>query len=250
MPGKLRTDDGEVVFLKASEQGLLPGLQHNRAMHPRGGVIIAVRVSLGEGGLQARDPFILLLKVPAPSAGSAGVAPEDIENVFITHLHLDHVGWLMKDGQPFFPRATAYFGREDWAELVEDVPDDDPARVLMHQAESAGILRTYEPEDVEVLAGVTAIHVPGHTPGHVMIQLESKGEKIWFVGDLIEHPGQLIDAGIHFMTDVDRDLAASERARLFAQAKGEAIVIAAAHLDNPVFRRISAQNTRTDATLS
>ncbi|GAA2246513.1 MBL fold metallo-hydrolase [Herbiconiux moechotypicola] len=198
------------------------------------------------------------LQDPPPNMASAGALPsaltdagvtvDEIEHIFITHLHLDHVGWLMKNGQPFFPRATAYFGREDWAELVDNVPQDDPARVLMHEAENAGILRTYEPEDVEVLPGVTAMHVPGHTPGHMMIQLESKGEKLWFVGDLIEHPGQLTDSGIHFMTDVDRDRAASERARLFAQAKEESIVIAAAHLDNPVFRRISADDTWTDAT--
>ncbi|MCS5714169.1 MBL fold metallo-hydrolase [Herbiconiux sp. CPCC 205716] len=184
--------------------------------------------------------------LPAALA-EAGVTPADIDHVFITHLHLDHVGWLMKDGAPFFPNATAHFSPEDWPILIDGVPDEDPARVLMRQADGAGILRAYEPTDVEVLPGVTAMHVPGHTPGHMAIQLESKGEKLWFVGDLIEHPGQLTDKGIHFMTDVDGDLAASERARLFAQAKSEGIVIATAHLENPAFRRITEEDTWADA---
>lgn len=115
----------------------------------------------------------------------------------------------------------------------------------MKQASAAGILRPYE--DAEILPGVAAIHVPGHTPAHMMIQLESRGEKIWFVGDLLEHPGQLTDHGIHFATDVDGELAAKARAELFARAKADGVVIAAAHLDNPLFRRIAQDDTWVDA---
>jgi glyoxylase-like metal-dependent hydrolase (beta-lactamase superfamily II) len=198
-------------------------------------------------GLQDPPPHMASAGALPRALADAGVTPADIDHVFITHLHLDHVGWLMKDAQPFFPRATVHFGREDWALLVDDVPENDPTRVLMREAEAAGILRAYDSDDVEVLPGVTAVQVPGHTPGHRMIQLESKGEKLWFVGDLIEHPGQLTDRGIHFMTDVDRTLAAAARARLLAQAKAESIVIAAAHLDDPVFRRIDDTDAWADA---
>ncbi|MFE1198526.1 MBL fold metallo-hydrolase [Streptomyces olivaceoviridis] len=185
--------------------------------------------------------------LPAALA-AAGVTPEDVTGILITHLHLDHIGWLIKDGAPYFPNATAYYGAEDWALLVDAVAEDDPARVLMHQADKAGILRTYEPGDYELFPGLSVLHAPGHTPGHVMIALESGGEKLWFTGDLIELPGQLTDRHIHFMTDVDRDLATNARDRLFAQAKKEQIIIAAAHLTNPSFRKITANDTWTDAT--
>ncbi|MGA4962017.1 MBL fold metallo-hydrolase [Streptomyces pseudogriseolus] len=185
--------------------------------------------------------------LPAALA-AAGVTPQDITGLFITHLHLDHIGWLMKDGAPYFPHATAYYGAEDWALLVDAAAEDDPARMLMHQANEAGILRAYEPGDHELLPGLSVLHVPGHTPGHVVIALESGGQKMWFTGDLIELPSQLTDRRIHFMTDVDRELAADARDRLFAQAKKEQIVIAAAHLTNPSFRRITDNDTWTDAT--
>ncbi|GAA0481779.1 MBL fold metallo-hydrolase [Paractinoplanes deccanensis] len=175
------------------------------------------------------------------SLAAAGVAPEDITAVFVTHLHLDHVGWLMKDEKPFFPRATAYYGAEDRALLV----GDPPTRALMEAADEAGILRTYEPDDHELRPGMTVMHVPGHTPGHVVIELASGGRKLWFTGDLLQFPAQLTDRHIHFMTDVDREQATEARARLFERARDEGIIIAPAHLGDPAFRRIAEDGTWT-----
>ncbi|MEU8821365.1 MBL fold metallo-hydrolase [Actinoplanes sp. NPDC048796] len=177
--------------------------------------------------------------LPAALA-EAGVAPEDITAVLITHLHLDHVGWIVKDGEPFFPNAVVYYGAEDRALLA----GDEPTRAIMDAAERAGILRTYGTED---LPGVRVMPVPGHTPGHVVIELASGGRRLWFTGDLLQLPGQLTDRDIHFLTDVDRELATAARARLFAQAKEQGIVIAAAHLDNPSFRLIAPGDSWVDA---
>ncbi|WP_305788284.1 MBL fold metallo-hydrolase [Symbioplanes lichenis] len=178
------------------------------------------------------------------SLAAAGVAPEEISAIFVTHLHLDHVGWLAH-----FPNATVHYGAEDWPLLVGAAPADDPTRVIMEAAGRAGVLRTYPAEDAEVLPGVTVMRVPGHTPGHVVIALSSGGEQLWFTGDLVELPAQLTDREIHFMTDVDREAAAGARARLFARARAEGIVIAAAHLSDPSFRRVTAENTWADATV-
>ncbi|GAA0291998.1 MBL fold metallo-hydrolase [Kineococcus aurantiacus] len=196
------------------------------------------------------DPPPLLASAGAlPAALAAeGVQPEDITKVFTTHLHLDHIGWLVKDGQPFFPNATVYYGAEDWALLVEGAPADDPARIVMETAQEAGVLQTYPAGESELLPGVTAVHAPGHTPGHVTVTLTSQGERLWFVGDLIELPAQLNDEDIHFTTDVDRDTAGSARRRILEQAKEERIVIAASHLSNPSFALITEDDTWADAT--
>jgi glyoxylase-like metal-dependent hydrolase (beta-lactamase superfamily II) len=186
--------------------------------------------------------------LPDALAG-AGVDPADITMIFVTHLHLDHIGWLMKDGRPFFPNATVIYGAEDWAELVDGVNVDDPARAIMLAADEAGILRTYGGLATgELPMGLDVVPVPGHTPGHVMITLQSGEDEIWFVGDLIEHPGQLTDRNIHFMTDVDRAAATRARADLFAHAQRDSIVIAAAHLEDPTFRLITADFRWADAT--
>ncbi|SNY67490.1 MBL fold metallo-hydrolase [Paractinoplanes atraurantiacus] len=166
----------------------------------------------------------------------AGVTPGDIDAVLITHLHLDHVGWIMKDGAPYFPNAVVHYGAEDWALL----DGDEPTREIMEAAEKAGVLRPYGTED---LPGVRVMSVPGHTPGHVVIELASGGRRLWFTGDLLQLPGQLTDRDIHFVTDADRGLATAARARLLAQAKREGIVIAAAHLGDPSFRLIAADDS-------
>jgi glyoxylase-like metal-dependent hydrolase (beta-lactamase superfamily II) len=184
------------------------------------------------------------------SLAAAGVSPDDISKVLVTHLHLDHVGWIMHDGKPFFPNAEVHYGAADWASLVVGAPDGDPTRRLMESAAAAGILRTFAPGTAEILPGITVAHVPGHTPGHVTIEIESQGQRILFVGDLIELPAQLNDRGIHFMTDHDQDQAAAARAALFARAKADGIVIAPAHLTNPTFGIITADDTWADASNS
>ncbi|WP_306213877.1 MBL fold metallo-hydrolase [Actinoplanes sp. RD1] len=201
---------------------------------------------LAEANALSNPPQHLAKAGDLPAAlAAAGVAPEEITRIFVTHLHLDHVGWL-----PHFPDATVHYGAGDWPLLVDAAPADDPTRVIMQAAEKAGVLRPYEPGEHEVVPGVTVLPVPGHTPGHVVIALSSGSEQLWFTGDLIELPGQLTDRDIHFMTDVDRSQAAAARARLFARAKAEGIVIAAAHLSDPSFRRITPADTWADATRS
>ncbi|PRY12085.1 MBL fold metallo-hydrolase [Kineococcus rhizosphaerae] len=185
--------------------------------------------------------------LPAALAAE-GVAPEDITEIFTTHLHLDHIGWIVKDGRPFFPNATVHYGAEDWALLVDGAPADDPARIVMESAREAGILRTYAAGESQLLPGVSAVHAPGHTPGHVTVTLSSQGQRLWFVGDLIELPAQLNDENIHFMTDVDRDTAGSARRRIFEQAKEGRVVIAASHLSDPSFALITEDDTWVDAT--
>ncbi|GAB7007151.1 MBL fold metallo-hydrolase [Nocardioides sp. AN3] len=204
---------------------------------------------LAAGDGLSNPPALLIRSGALPAAlAEVGVSPDEIDLVLVTHLHLDHVGWLMKDGQPFFANAIAYYGADDWAELVSGVDANDPARSLLEEAQAAGVLRTYGELDASDLpAGVAIMPVPGHTPGHVVVSLESRGEKLWFTGDLIEHPGQLVDRDIHFMTDVDRQVATDARAELLAQAKSGGVVIAPAHLNSPSFRRIAVDDTWVDA---
>ncbi|MFI1991969.1 MBL fold metallo-hydrolase [Actinoplanes sp. NPDC020271] len=205
---------------------------------------------LAEANGLSNPPAYMAKAGDLPSAlAAAEVAPEEIDGILITHLHLDHVGWLMKDHVPFFPNATVYYGADDWALLVDGVADDDPARTLLKQAEKAGILRTYGTGEHDVFPGLSVMATPGHTPGHVVIVLASGGQQLWFTGDLIELPGQLTDRHIHFMTDVDRELATDTRDRLLTRAKREGIVIAAAHLMEPSFRRITDDDTWADARL-
>ncbi|MBB2903215.1 glyoxylase-like metal-dependent hydrolase (beta-lactamase superfamily II) [Kineococcus radiotolerans] len=238
-----------------------------------------LQMSQADGLTNPPEHLMTSGRLPAALA-KVGVTPAEIDAVFVTHLHLDHIGWLMHEGKPFFPNATVHYGHQDWQSLVTAVPADDPARQIMEAAHAAGILRPYpspparlegdaihdathdaapHPVDCaaslvgaeagsEVFPGVRAVPVPGHTPGSHLITLNSDGRRLIFLGDLMEHPGQLTDAGIHFMTDIDRSVAQRARALIFNQARREDIVLVAAHLTNPVFRRVSSHRTWLDAT--
>ncbi|MGW5743653.1 MBL fold metallo-hydrolase [Amycolatopsis sp. NPDC003861] len=177
------------------------------------------------------------------SLAEAGVAPGDVTTVLLTHLHLDHIGWLVAGGVPFFPHATVYYGAADWEPLVVNADPADPARAILEAAEKAGILRSYDGDDVEVLPGIRAVRTPGHTPGSYVVALESRGERLWFVGDLVSHPGHLGDEAIRFAMDTDPGKARQSRASVLATAQREDIAIAAAHVGNPAFRRITPEGT-------
>jgi glyoxylase-like metal-dependent hydrolase (beta-lactamase superfamily II) len=75
---------------------------------------------------------------------AAGVRREDIDVVVCTHLHLDHAGWLVQDGKPYFPNATVRFGAADWQTWVLDAAEDDHIRNAMLLLDEQGRLDAIE----------------------------------------------------------------------------------------------------------
>ena len=102
---------------------------------------------------------------------AAGVAPADIDLVVCTHLHLDHSGWLVKDGAPFFPNATVRFGAGDWEQFVVqgEVPTcpvqlEEPDWQAMSDVDKDMAARTREALFKE-LEGTDSVAVAAHFPG-------------------------------------------------------------------------------------
>ncbi|MET0423499.1 MAG: MBL fold metallo-hydrolase [Actinoplanes sp.] len=176
------------------------------------------------------------------SLAAAGVDPAAVTAVVLTHLHLDHIGWVAPEGKPFFPHAEVYYGAADWAALITPAAPDDPARIIMETAAAAGILRPLDAPAVEIVPGIVARHTPGHTPGSYVVSVSSQGERALLTGDVIQHPGQLTDAGISFLNDVDIAQATRARAGLLTGVAGQDVTLATAHLDQPIFRRVTADN--------
>ena len=125
---------------------------------------------------------------------AAGFAPETIDFVVCTHLHVDHVGWNTRlvDGQwvPTFPNARYLFVQAEydyWRSEPQDYGPvfEDSVQPIM----DAGLADLVSP-DHRINDEVWFESTPGHTPGHVSVIIESAGERAVITGDMIHHPLQ------------------------------------------------------------
>jgi glyoxylase-like metal-dependent hydrolase (beta-lactamase superfamily II) len=134
-----------------------------------------------------------------PALQAEGIAPEDIDIVLLTHLHADHYGGMVNAvGKPTFPNARYLINRTEyefwWAEpsLAElPIPDDfkqgfrEGAKGVLTALQ--GTVEQIEPGD-EIAPGVTALAAPGHTPGHLAVEVASDGERLLHIVDAALDP--------------------------------------------------------------
>ena len=169
---------------------------------------------------------------------AAGVTPADVDVVVCSHLHLDHIGWLVADDRPFFPNATVRYGHADWAQFVDGAEASSRTRQIMETMASAGRLEPLDGDVVAIAPGVTARHTPGHTPGHYGLVVASGTERALILGDAVECPLQLEEPDFYAMSDVDPALAARTREALWRELEGSDALVTAAHFPGLQFGRV------------
>jgi len=167
-------------------------------------------------------------QLPAALAAH-GVTPADIDVVVCTHLHLDHAGWLVQDGVPFFPNASVRFGAGDWARWVDDAQDDDHVRQSMLLLDAQQRLDAIDGDGVAVAPGVTTRAAPGHTIGHQVVVISSGDERALLLGDSITCPLQLQHEDWGAMSDMDPALARRTRDLLWTELEADGTVGVGAH---------------------
>lgn len=180
-----------------------------------------------------------------PGALSAlGVAPSDVDTVVCTHLHGDHVGWLVQDDEPFFPNATVRFGAADWDRWVTNAHPKDRTRAAFQLLDERGRLDPLDGDMVAVAPGLTARHTPGHTEGHYALVLSSGDERAYLLGDAVECPLQLEEPDMAVISDVDPALAARTREALWREIEGTDALMGAAHFPGLQMGRVLAGQGR------
>jgi glyoxylase-like metal-dependent hydrolase (beta-lactamase superfamily II) len=129
-----------------------------------------------------------------------GVRPEDVDTVFFTHLHPDHVGWNLSRGggqvRATFPRARYVTHQADWETFK--TPEGQGHIPFPFWEETLGPLETLGV--LELLAGeqaltseITAIPTPGHTPGSMSLVIVSGGQRALIIGDVTINPAQVTE---------------------------------------------------------
>jgi len=167
-----------------------------------------------------------------------GFARESIDTVLCTHLHVDHVGWntMLVDGQwlPTFENARYLVAEQEYAHWSAE-GDSEQRQVMADSVapiDAAGLIDLVA-TDAQICDEISLLPTHGHTPGHVSIQIQSKGEKALITGDFVHHPCQL--ARPHWAAAVDTDAQQSTATRLreFAGAADGDTLIIGTHFASP-----------------
>ncbi|MEU5859830.1 MULTISPECIES: MBL fold metallo-hydrolase [unclassified Nonomuraea] len=188
----------------------------------------AGRLTLVDTGIGGEDsPAASWAPVPGvltDELAAAGVTPADIGTVILTHLHSDHAGGAVADGAPVFENARYVLQRAEVDAAAGVVADRllTPLKDQLHIVEG----------QARVAPGVHVQHTPGHTPGH---QIARVGD-LAITGDLVLHPVQLADPGVHYAYDDDQETAARTRTEVLAALRAERATIATAHFSEPFMR--------------
>jgi glyoxylase-like metal-dependent hydrolase (beta-lactamase superfamily II) len=154
---------------------------------------------------------------------SSGVAPADVDAVFFTHLHPDHVGWNLAGGKPAFPNARHLVSQADF-----DAFAGAPHMGLVTPLKDAGVLELFSGERT-LTDEVTAVPTPGHTPGHTSLLVSSRGEKLLITGDLAHHPAQLDRIEWCSSFDGDPGTAVETRRKMVDKLEAEGLTAALCH---------------------
>ena len=183
---------------------------------------------------------------------SVGVHPEEVDFVLCTHLHVDHVGWNTKllDGRwvPTFPNAKYIFSRyefELWAaryEKGETVPVplvyEDSVLPIVEAGQAIIVEDTHQIDD-----GMWLEPAPGHTPGHVMLNLKSGEETALMSGDVIHHPLQLIRPEWSSRACEDPHLSAVSRTKMLERVADTNTLLCPAHFGSPTMGHVISHAT-------
>lgn len=174
---------------------------------------------------------------------AAGYQPEQVDEVYITHMHVDHVGGLMAGDKLAFPNAIVRADQHDadfW--LSQATLDRAPegmkgfirgAQVSVNPYAAAGKFKPFSGA-TELVPGIKAIPAPGHTPGHSMYRVESRGQTLLLWGDVMHVAAvQFPEPAVTIQFDIDSKSAALQRQRAYAEVMKQGWLVGGAHIAFP-----------------
>lgn len=211
-------------------------------------------VDLGLGSVDFEVPGVASFKGGRllESLAAEGLGPEDVDTVFFTHLHHDHVGWVtdvapaldFPDGARVtgltFPRARHLVAEAEWEHWTGNgtFPGPDAQAVQAPLAEQIQFVG----DGAEIAPGVRVLATPGHTPGHhSLVVTDSSGvdpRRLVILGDVMHCQVQVTESQWSFVFDADPEEAVRTREQLLKELEHPDTVPAGGHFADHVFGRV------------
>ena len=176
---------------------------------------------------------------------SKSIKPQDVDTLFLSHLHLDHVGWntTERDGRlvPTFPNARYVVHQLDLAHFqkpeVRAAGRYDYMQQFVDPLVDQGLFDTLS-GDTDLTDEVRAVHTPGHTPGHMSVLVSSQGQKVLIQCDVFIHPAQVTQEDWSPLFDGDANASTITRGKVLSQVEGENTPMISCHFPAPGFGRV------------
>ncbi|WP_107966259.1 MBL fold metallo-hydrolase [Sphingomonas oleivorans] len=184
---------------------------------------------------------------------AAGYRPEQIDELLLTHLHPDHVGGLADGGRMTFPNAVIRVDRSEagfWLDKANRSRVDDSVKGSFDAALTslqpyiaAGRLKQFEPGE-KLEPGIMAVAMPGHTAGHTVYRIESRGQTMMMWGDIVHVAAvQFPDPRITIHFDSVTGEAEAARETAFGDATRKGYWVAASHIAFPGIGHVGSDGT-------
>lgn len=184
---------------------------------------------------------------------ASGYRPEQVDEVYVTHMHGDHVGGLVADGRRAFPNAVVRADVNEggfWLSTARMNAAPEAARggfkgamTSLNPYVEAGAFKPFDGA-TELVPGIRSLPAHGHTPGHTAYVVESDGQRMVMWGDLMHVAAvQFAHPTVTIQFDSDSAAAAPVRAKNFADAAAQGYYVAVAHVAFPGIGRLRSDGS-------
>jgi glyoxylase-like metal-dependent hydrolase (beta-lactamase superfamily II) len=171
-----------------------------------------------------------------------GLRPTDIDAVAFSHLHRDHVGWLVTETPSgpalTFERADYFLAEPEWQ--FWSAPENENRSGGPTRAQLDALANRVEPltESRSPVPGIDVLFTPGHTPGHCSFVISSGSERAVVLGDTIHCALEISHPELALLTDVDPALGIATRSRVQRELDQPDTVTVGSHFPDAVFGRV------------
>ena len=190
-----------------------------------------ILVDAGEGGKPNGGGVVESLRL-------AGMTPDAITHILLTHTHRDHVlGLTTLDGAPVFPNARYVISNQEmayWRGRVAAGEVDDAAILAMMDAAGVRLIAM----DEQIAPGINALPLPGHTPGQIGLRIESEGATLLHLADALHQPFQFAHPEWSPTFDLDTSVSVPTRRAALARAADSDALTLLYHLTFPGLGRV------------